>query len=95
MGRGGGRGGGRGRERGGGEPLPEPVLLEEEGAVLNGNALGLHKQQGHQDGLHNHTACKEEEGAPLHCTLLTVRNQLKLTAWDPTKVRSAGLVTSA
>ena len=71
------------------------MLLEEEGAVLNGNTLGLHKQQGYQNGLHNHTACKEEEGAPLHRTPLTVREQLKLTAWDPTRFLSAGLITSA
>ena len=46
-------------------PFPEPVLLEQEGAILNGNSFGLHKQQGHQHCLHNHTACKEEECAPL------------------------------
>ena len=47
-------------------PLPEPVALEEEGAVLNGNRLGLHKQRRHQDCLHNHTDGKEQERPPLH-----------------------------
>ena len=49
-------------------PFPEPVLLEQEGTILNGNSFGFHKQHGHQNRLHNHTACKEEECAPLQCT---------------------------
>ena len=64
----------------GGAPLPEPVALEEEGAVLNGHRLGLHKQQSHQDCLHNHTDGKEQEGAPLQQFIVTSQPDARAVA---------------
>ncbi len=49
----------------GDSPLPEPVLLEYEGALLQGNPLGLHKEEAHKYCHADHTDGKEEEGCPL------------------------------
>ena len=49
-------------------PLPEPVLPEQQGALLDGSPLGLHEEQGHQDGHHDHAARKEEEGEGLQAS---------------------------
>ena len=70
--------------------VPESVPLEEEGAVLNGHRLGLHKQQPHQNGLHNHTASKEEEGAPLHGKTTEKDNKLLSTMVSASEHGSAG-----
>lgn len=47
-------------------PLPEPVFLENEGALLQGHMLGLDEEEKHEDGHHNDARRKEEEGCPLH-----------------------------
>ena len=49
-------------------PFPEPMTLEQEGALLNWHCLGLNKQCSHQNGFHNNTNGKEEEGTPLQHT---------------------------
>ena len=41
------------------------MLLEDEGALLQGYMLGLHKEESHKNRHHNDTGCKEEEGGPL------------------------------
>lgn len=46
-------------------PLPEPVPLEDEGALLQGHSLGLHKEEAHKYGHADHTYGKEQEGCPL------------------------------
>lgn len=48
-----------------GVPFPEPMLLEDEGALLQRYMLGLHKEEAHKYGHHNNTNRKEEESRPL------------------------------
>ena len=49
----------------GDSPLPEPVLLEYEGALLQRHSLGLHEEEAHERRHADHTDGKEEEGCPL------------------------------
>ena len=59
-------------------PLPEPVLPEQQGALLNGGSLGLHEEQGHQDGHHDHAARKEEEGEGLQASKTLLQQSSRL-----------------
>ena len=44
------------------------MLLEDEGALLKWDMLGLHKEEAHKDGHHNDTAGEEKERSPLQAT---------------------------
>ena len=53
------------RQDGRHSPLPEPMLLEDEGAFLQRHSHGFNEEERHKRGHDRHARSKEKEGCPL------------------------------